>query len=219
MGQYLQPASKIRRKAPDGRVYYSYADIHETVSKFVDSVEKFKPDYIIAIGGGGFIPGRMLRSWLNIPMLCITVKRYDDDTDVAMKGITKVQWINEEIVIGKRVIVVDEVDDTRTTLQYCVEELMKVNKPAAVGVAVVHNKLKEKTGKLPEGTPYFAGEEIPDYWTHYPWDAPADSRNIREHEKIAADSMGGGGMMEKCSWPLALAVGIGAGIVAVSVKR
>jgi hypothetical protein len=28
----------------------------------------------------------------------------------------------------------------------------------------VHNKLKPKTGTLPEGIPYFSGEEIPDVW-------------------------------------------------------
>jgi len=218
MGQYLQPTPSTRKKAPDGRVYYSYADIHETVSKFVIPVEKFKPDYIIAIGGGGFIPGRMLRSWLNVPMLTITVKRYDDDTDIGGE-VKKVQWIEDEIVSGKRVIVVDEVDDTRTTLQFCVNELMKINKPAALGVAVVHNKLKEKTGKLPDGIPYFAGEEIPDYWTHYPWDAPADSRDIREHERIAMVCMGGGGMMGKFSWVLALVLSVGVGVVAVGVNR
>jgi len=218
MGQYLQPTVSTRRKAPDGRVYYSYADIHETVSNVVVSVEKFKPDYIVAIGGGGFIPGRMLRSWLNIPMLTITVKRYDD-ADIPGE-VKKVQWIEDEIVSGKRVILVDEVDDTRTTLQFCVEELMKINKPAALGVAVVHNKLKEKTGKLPDGMPYFAGEEIPDYWTHYPWDAPADSRDIREHEKIAAVCKEGGrGLKEKFSLALALVLSVGVGFVAVGVNR
>ena len=34
----------------------------------------FKPDVIIAIGGGGFIPARMLRTELKIPILAISLE-------------------------------------------------------------------------------------------------------------------------------------------------
>ena len=53
-------------------------------------------------------------------------------------------------VPGGRVLIVDEVDDTRTTLEYAVKEVLK-DAPAAVAVAVVHNKLKDKNGVIPDG--------------------------------------------------------------------
>jgi hypothetical protein len=73
----------------------------------------------------------------------------DDDTGEKGQRVKKVQWFDEtsgvgKEVRGKRVLIMDEVDDTRTTLKYCVEEVMKTNAPAAIAVAVVHNKLKPK---------------------------------------------------------------------------
>jgi len=95
---------------------------------------------------------------------------------------------------------------------------MRVNKPEAVAVAVVHNKRKKKVGKIPDGVAYFAGEEIPDLWTHYPWDAEAESRDIYEHERIARECMEGGDFTEKISWQLILAMTIFALILAVGLK-
>jgi alcohol dehydrogenase class IV len=40
----------------------SYAQIAETVSSAVPAVKAFNPDIMVAIGGGGFIPARMLRT-------------------------------------------------------------------------------------------------------------------------------------------------------------
>lgn len=34
---------------------------------------------------------------------------------------------------------------------------------------IVHNKLKEKLGVLPEGMPYFSGEDVPDKWCKVPF--------------------------------------------------
>lgn len=113
------------------------------------------------------------------------------------KEVKKVQWFDETSgvgarVRGQRVLVVDEVDDTRTTLQYCVEELLRTNSPAAVAVAVVHNKIKPKKGKLPDGVLYLAGADVPDRWNCYPWDAAAYGRDIAEHEKLARICAGEG---------------------------
>ena len=62
----------------------------------------------------------------------------------------------------------DEIDDSRKTLQYAVSELQndvekellalpeseRAGKNTEFGIFVVHNKRKEKLGKLPEGLPY-----------------------------------------------------------------
>lgn len=71
------------------------------------------------------------------------------------------------------------------TLQYAVEELQKTNAPAAIGVLVVHNKLKPKKGTLPPGVTYIAGEDVPNAWNCYPWDAQAYGRDIYAHEELA----------------------------------
>jgi len=189
---------KARSVAADGKVYFSYAQIHDAVSSLAPRVKEFKPDVIIAIGGGGFIPARMLRTIVKIPILAISLELYDDNTKTRGQEVKKVQWFDEtsgvgKQVRGKRVLIMDEVDDTRTTLKYAVEEVMRTNAPAAIAVAVVHNKLKKKEAELPPGIVYMAGEDVPPKWNCYPWDAAAYGRDIYQHEQLAAECAGQGG--------------------------
>ena len=62
---------------------------------------------------------------------------------------------------------------------------LKRNAPAAVGCLVVHNKLKPKKGSLPPGVTYIAGDDVPNAWNCYPWDAQAYGRDIYAHEELA----------------------------------
>lgn len=88
-------------------------------------------------------------------------------------------------------MIVDQVDDTRTTLKYYIDELMKTNNPKEIAVAVVHNKLKEKKAELSSDILYFSGEDVADCWNCYPWDAAAYNNSIEIHESIARQCAGG----------------------------
>jgi len=203
----------LKRPAPNGRVYYSYVDIHKMVASIVDTVCEFKPEVIIAIGGGGFIPARMLRSWLKIPMVSVNLKLYDDKTETAAQQVERLQWIESSAVNGKRVLIVDEIDDTRRTLQYCVDELIKLNEPAAIAIAVLHNKQKQKIGQIPDNVQYFSCEDIMDQWVVYPWEATSADVDIDEHEKLALYCKAGRGNGEgsQSKW-LSIAVAVLAGL-------
>ena len=104
----------------------------------------FKPQLMIAIGGGGYVPARILRSFLkqpgspNIPIQAIGLSLYeqlagatDKEVEAAGTKVTRTQWLDLTALgemanlVGKRVLIVDEVDDTRTTLEYAVKELQK----------------------------------------------------------------------------------------------
>jgi len=77
---------------------------------------------MVAIGGGGFIPARMLRTFVKIPIITVSLELYDDETNTRRERPTKLQWFDAvsgvgDRLKGKRVLIVDEVDDSRTTLQ------------------------------------------------------------------------------------------------------
>ena len=156
------------------KIYFSYNQIHQTIRDIAAEIEKssYDPELMVAIGTGGFIPARMLKTFLNRPILTVGISYYDQDNN-PKDSPQKIQWIDEveKKLTGRRVLLVDEVDDSRVTLEYCLRELLK-NQPARIAVAVLHNKQKEKRGILPpEVGPYFAGLELPDQWICYPWDA------------------------------------------------
>ncbi|CAG8616098.1 9707_t:CDS:1 [Funneliformis caledonium] len=124
--------------------------------------------------------------------------------------VIKTQWLHfgpshatTSPLLGKNILIVDEVDDTRTTLAYAVQELTKdieeekrkflqdnsehvnIKVPETkFAIFVLHNKKKEKRMELPdlsimkEGR-YFAAKETPDRWLVYPWEAI----DIEEHTK------------------------------------
>lgn len=83
----------------------------------------------------------------------------------------KLQWISSADVDlnGKKVLLVDDVDDCRTTLIYAINELRLGHQNVDVAVMVVHNKLKHKDASFPEGMKVFVGENIPDKWAEYPY--------------------------------------------------
>lgn len=105
-------------------------------------------------------------------------------------------------LLGRRILIVDEVDDTRTTLMYLVKELQRdINKQledvkdevererlraeTKLGVFVVHNKLKPKAGTLPDDVAYFSAVDTPDVWLAYPWECDGD---IDAHDTLRSEN-------------------------------
>ncbi|MDA3948574.1 MAG: phosphoribosyltransferase [Spirochaeta sp.] len=156
------------------KLYFSYRQIHRTVKSLAHRIleDGYNPDVIVAIGTGGFIPARMLKTFIDRPILTVGLRLYDENNQRASVP-QKIQWIDEveKKLSGKRILLVDEVDDTCTTLEYCLNELIS-NGPEETAVAVLHKKRKEKRGRIPEAVSrYWAGEEMDDHWIVYPWDA------------------------------------------------
>ncbi|KAG0319408.1 hypoxanthine-guanine phosphoribosyltransferase [Linnemannia gamsii] len=207
------------------KIHVSYNQIHTMVKETVDSMhlnEDFQPDIMVAIGGGGFIPARILRTFLkkknnkNISIQAIGLSLYEDleiwkaahkdDEPTSMEPeVIKTQWLNfdssETSLIGRNILIVDEVDDTRRTLAYAVRELTKDLEieseklraqgkevpETKIGVFVLHNKLKEKREQLPDeimNGRYFACKQMPDQWLVYPWDA----LDIEDHTEKSRDN-------------------------------
>ena len=127
---------------------------------------------------------------VDVPIYAVTTAYYLDESGSGETAdeIQKVQWIDPipEKIVGKNILVVDEVDDSRVTAEFVLRELQKENF-AEVGFAVIHNKIKEKRGVIPEGVHYYAGLEVQDWWVNYPWDATdIDAHNHRAAHKVEA---------------------------------
>lgn len=172
------------------KYHISYRQIHRTVKAMAAEIvaDGYDPDVIVAIGTGGFIPARILKTFIDRPILTVGIRLYDKDNKPADYP-RKVQWIDEveKKLKGKKILLVDEVDDTRTTLEYCLKELLS-NEPAETAVAVIHKKNKAKRGAIPEAVQrYYVGEEVEDIWIAYPWDAQEIDAHCEAAEKSSRD--------------------------------
>lgn len=199
------------------KIFVTYNQVHKLCQESAKELVKFDPQVIIAIGGGGFIPARILRTFLkrakegrskNIPIQAIGLSLYedmgtDDYEEKIGKEVIRMQWLDFSALnthkidlIGKHILIVDEVDDTRTTLHYAVSELQKdldalakqlgrENEKTVLSVFVLHNKNKPKHAELPEDMMssgrYVAAATTGDEWIAYPWEAD----NIDEHTRLS----------------------------------
>jgi len=194
------------------KVYVTYNEVHKLCQKNAQRIlDDFNPNLMIAIGGGGYVPARILRSFLkqpgapNIPIQAIGLSLYEqlsgnDPVEEPGTKVTRTQWLDLSSLemsnlIGKNVLIVDEVDDTRTTLEYAVRELEKDVETArqqqgrsektSFSIFVLHNKDKQKKGRLPddmvEENRYLAAVTVADVWICYPWEAT----DIDEHDSLA----------------------------------
>ncbi|TLS21533.1 uncharacterized protein PpBr36_10276 [Pyricularia pennisetigena] len=197
------------------KLYVTYNDVHKLCQESAPQIlSDFQPQLMIAIGGGGYVPARILRSFLkkpgspNIPIQAIGLSLYEQlSTDSVEEApgtkVTRTQWLDLSSLgemsnlLGKRILIVDEVDDTRTTLEYAVKELEKDVETARVKagyegpktefqIFVLHNKNKNKKGTLPhemlENGKYMAARTVEDVWICYPWEAA----DIDEHDRLAS---------------------------------
>ncbi|DAA78011.1 TPA_exp: Uncharacterized protein A8136_5714 [Trichophyton benhamiae CBS 112371] len=198
------------------KVYVTYNQVHKLCQASAGRIlEEFRPNLMIAIGGGGYVPARMLRSFLkkkdspNIPIQAIGLSLYEDlgrgdPEEVPGTKVTRTQWLDLSSLemanlIGKNVLIVDEVDDTRTTLEYAVRELEKdvelaqkqlgrQGEKTTFSIFVLHNKDKPKKGQLPPEmlaeNRYLAAVTSGDVWICYPWEAT----DIDEHDRLAKEN-------------------------------
>lgn len=116
-------------------------------------LDEFNPNVMIAIGGGGFVPARILRTFLkrpgakNIPIVAIGLSLYEDipqhtgPEEEAGVSVVRTQWLDFSTIggqdlIGKRVLIVDEVDDTRTVLSSLAPPYSSTGAPRSLIIAI-----------------------------------------------------------------------------------
>ena len=151
------------------KIHYSYDQITEIIKSKSKEICEVNPDYVIAIGGGGLIPSRILRPLVKKPIHVVTLALYNSDDKIG-EEVNIIQWIDKSLDLkDKKVLIVDEIDDTRKTMVFCVNKLREFNNANNISIFVVHNKLKDKVGEL-ENVNYISGENIEDKWVVYPWD-------------------------------------------------
>ncbi|KAH3679603.1 hypothetical protein WICMUC_000835 [Wickerhamomyces mucosus] len=203
------------KEIEDSKVYISYNHIHQLIQESQPRLKKFNPDLLVCLAGGGLVPTRFVRTFLkeqdkpNVRIMSVALSLYEAVGSVSTqaetigKEVVRSQWLdysNGFSLIGHRILLVDEVDDTRTTLHYAISELKKdltkqcqekgikvEDSGTTFGIFVVHNKRKPKNADLPSDvfneTNYIAARDIDDVWIAYPW----ESNDIVYHTKRAIE--------------------------------
>ncbi len=122
----------------------------------------YTPDLIVAIGRGGYVPGRLVSDFLLFnDLTSMKIEHYTRAAD--MRAEARIRFPISVDITGKKVLIIDDVTDTGGTLRLAVDYIWSL-KPADVRTAV----LQHKTCSIfvPD---FYAQKVIKWRWIIYPW--------------------------------------------------
>ena len=165
----------------------TWARSYELGKKLAGLVRKsgYSPDLIVAIGRGGYVPGRVVADLLL--MDCLTSFKVEHwGVAAERRGEAVVRYPLSVDIKGLKVLVIDDVTDTGETLSVSVDYLRKFL-PAEIRTGVLQHKICSTF--LPD---YYAEMVSEWHWIVYPWAVFEDlsgfaEKVLREGERTAPE--------------------------------
>ncbi|WJW76403.1 phosphoribosyltransferase [Thiohalobacter sp. IOR34] len=142
----------------------SWAQVEDLVRRLAGDIRAagFRPDIIVAIGRGGWVPARLLSDRLAVfNLTSFKIEHYRG----AEKGSrARIRYPLAADVTGQQVLLVDDVSDSGDTFELALAHLQAQGPPAGVRSAVLHHK------RVCRYRPDFLAAEIAEWrWLTYPW--------------------------------------------------
>ena len=122
----------------------------------------FRPELIVAVGRGGYIPGRLVSDYLN--NLNLTEFKVEHYTATDKEPEARVRYPLTADPTGLRVLLVDDVTDTGDSFEVAVGHVRSRGEPAELRTAVLHHKTVS-----PFVPDYYASHVTDWRWIIYPW--------------------------------------------------
>lgn len=142
----------------------SWATVLNTVKRLAKIIKdtQFRPDIVIAIGRGGYVPARILCDYLLLKDLTsIKVEHWGIAATETERATIKFPLCTD--IKDKKVLLVDDITDTGDTLFVSLEYLKEFH-PKEIKTAVLIHKICSKI------TPdYYARKVVKWRWIIFPW--------------------------------------------------
>lgn len=102
---------------------YTFAEFRDGIQAITKQIQDsgFAPDYLVGIVRGGSVPAVYLSHKLKIPVVMVAWNTRDN-TEFGKESVT---WIPEDLLAGKRVIIVDDIVDGGQTIKELLEDWQK----------------------------------------------------------------------------------------------
>jgi len=166
-------------KVKMNKKYFNWDTITSMTMKIASQIRKsnWRPDYIVGLTRGGLVPAVLLSHELDVP--CETLKVALRDGEETESN----SWMAEDAYNGKKILVVDDINDTGETLLWIQEDWRNGVFPgnerwediwgSNVRVAVLHDNMPSKF----QNVTYVASEinkNKDPQWIVYPWEKDDD---------------------------------------------
>jgi hypoxanthine phosphoribosyltransferase len=150
----------------DWNLFYELA---KQVAKKINSSD-YKPDVIVGLARGGWVLARVLCDLIGVKdLLSLKVEHWG--VTATPDGTAKLKYPLNVDLIGKKILVVDDITDTGESMRVTIEYLKSL-KPSEVRTAALQHIISAKF------KPEYIGEEIKWRWVIFPWNFTEDMCNI-----------------------------------------
>jgi len=142
----------------------SWSEVQRLCQKLARLVRasEFHPDFVIAIGRGGYVPARLLCDYLGIMALTsIKIEHYLRGAEKQKSAVIRYPLHTD--IMSQRVLLVDDVNDSGDTLEVAVQHLQTFQ-PADIRTAVIHDKTSTAFS-----VDYHGRKIVKWRWLIYPW--------------------------------------------------
>jgi hypothetical protein len=142
----------------------SWARLHDLCRRLAAKVRAsgFRPDAIVAIGRGGWMPGRLLSDLLGV--MNLTEFKIEHYRGARREPVARVRYPLSADLSGQRVLLVDDVSDTGETYRVALEHIHSRCTPAEIRTTAVHHKVVSTYE--PD---LYAARIVRWRWIIYPW--------------------------------------------------
>jgi hypoxanthine phosphoribosyltransferase len=131
----------------------------------------FRPDVIVAVARGGYVPARLLCDFLGIyHLVSVRVAHYEAGAHMTPQARLTAPLSAD--LRGLKVLLVDDVNDTGETLSLAIDHIKSLG-PEQLKVAVLHHKQVS-----PIRPDFYAQKILAWRWVIYPWAVFEDLRGL-----------------------------------------
>lgn len=138
------------------------------------AIDGWRPDYVVGITRGGLTPAVMISQYLNIP--CETLKVSLRDGGEQESNL----WMAEDAHHGKKILVVDDINDTGATFNWIIKDWTSSCHPTSnewnqvwnnnVRFAVVVDNLASQCSVSMNYVGLEINKAEHDVWVDFPWE-------------------------------------------------
>lgn len=150
------------------RFYDLCSDLHRRIV-----ADDFRPEVIVAVARGGYMPGRVLADFFG--QMALTAIRIEHYRGLERRPETIIRDPLTTDIRGRRVLLVDDVSDSGDTFSVALDHLHEKGPPLELRTAALHHK--QSSSYTPD---FYARRVVKWRWIIYPWAVVEDVSALLE---------------------------------------